>query len=97
MKPILTVLLALASAPTCAATVVPERFQGEWNIRLDHCCTALNDSAVKITRSRIKFYESSGDISQPVESTDPRRKDLAQSRVLNTRGGNAERPDLGFI
>lgn len=66
MKSIISILLVLASSHTNAATIVPDRFQGEWNIRLGHCGTALNDSAIKISRSRIKFHESSGDISAAV-------------------------------
>ncbi len=52
----------------CAATaaerqdVVPSPFQGEWNANLEHCGTDLNDSPLKLSVDRIRFYESGGPI-----------------------------------
>ena len=60
-------LLALMLAPistlaTDRQDTVPARFQGEWNVDLEHCGTGLNDSRLRINADRIRFYESGGPI-----------------------------------
>ena len=57
--------LVLASAPAAAAEsqkAVPTRFHGEWNADLEHCGTGLNDTRLRISADRIRFYESGGPV-----------------------------------
>ena len=57
--------LVLASVPAAAAELhkaVPARFLGEWNSEVEHCGTGLNDSRLRISTNRIRFYESGGPI-----------------------------------
>ena len=42
--------------------IIPTTFQGEWNRRLDHCGTGLNDSALRVEPRVMRFYESRGDV-----------------------------------
>ncbi len=59
----LALILALVAGGATAADLqrtVPPRFQGEWNSNLEHCGTGLNDSRLRISANRIRFYESGG-------------------------------------
>ena len=58
-------LLALVAGVASAAEkqqAVPTRFRGEWNSSLKQCGTDLNDSRLRISANRVRFYESSGPI-----------------------------------
>ena len=48
---------ALAPAPVAAAAI-PAAFLGEWNARLEHCGTSLNDSRLRVEPRQIWFFES---------------------------------------
>lgn len=41
---------------------IPARFQGEWNMRADHCGTSLNDSRLRISAREIRHFESRGKV-----------------------------------
>jgi len=59
----LPIMLLLAAGGAIAADLqrtVPPRFQGEWNSNLVDCGTGLNDSRLRISANRIRFYESGG-------------------------------------
>ena len=58
------VLVVIASSATAAeqSRAVPARFQGEWNANLEQCGTGLNDSRLRISADRIRFYESGGPV-----------------------------------
>ena len=61
----LVFLVLAVSAPALAAQstpTVPKRFQGEWNERVNDCGTGDNDSAMRLTATRLELYESSGPI-----------------------------------
>jgi hypothetical protein len=61
-----TALLIVAMAnPAIAAEVmdgVPAQFQGGWNSVPAHCGTSKNDSALRIEKDHIYFWESDGPI-----------------------------------
>ena len=58
---LLTVSLALGCAGAAEQQrTIPVRFQGEWNSNLKDCGTDLNDSRLRISYDRIRFYESGG-------------------------------------
>lgn len=60
---VLTLMLIAGSAMAAEQQrTVPARFQGEWNENLEHCGTGLNDSRLRISADRIRFYESGGPI-----------------------------------
>lgn len=58
-------LLALVAGVGTAAErqqAVPSRFLGEWNSNPKDCGTGLNDSRLRISKDRVRFYESGGPI-----------------------------------
>jgi len=62
----LVLLSLLLSAGSVSAAEqqreIPARFLGEWNANLKNCGTDLNDSRLRITADRIRFYESGGPV-----------------------------------
>jgi hypothetical protein len=65
MKVATGLFLFLTSTSVTAADVldgVPAQFSGEWNSVIAHCGTANNDSALRIERSHIYFWESDGPV-----------------------------------
>ncbi len=63
MRLVLLTLLAACSATAAdRQAAIPARFQGEWNTELEHCGTGLNDSRLRISANRIRFYESGGPV-----------------------------------
>ena len=57
--------LLLLPATVAAADLVPavpSQFIGEWNARLGDCGSGENDSALRIGKNRIEYYESDGPI-----------------------------------
>jgi|SRR5690606_35620965 len=63
------IFLALLPATVAAADVVPSvpsQFIGEWNARIADCGTGDNDSALRIRKSQIEYYESDGPIKAVV-------------------------------
>lgn len=60
---LLALMLASGSATSAEQQeAVPPRFQGEWNVNLEHCGSGLNDSRLRISSDRIRFYESGGPV-----------------------------------
>ena len=64
-------LAALALLPITVAAAdlvqaVPSQFIGEWNASVADCGTGLNDSALRISKKQIKYYESDGPIKAVV-------------------------------
>jgi len=57
-------LTALISVGAAAQTQqkIPREFQGEWNMRSADCGTALNDSVLKLSSTKVRYYEMSGPI-----------------------------------
>ncbi len=49
-----------------AVQTVPVQFRGEWNERPEHCGTALNETRLRITASKIAFYESDAQVRHVV-------------------------------
>lgn len=47
-------------APALAPPPVPQRFQGEWNAKLQDCGTAGNATRLRVAADSIRFHESSG-------------------------------------
>ena len=64
MRFVLAALLLLPASVAAAdlVPVVPSQFVGEWNVRLTDCGTGDNDSALRIRKSQIEYYESDGPI-----------------------------------
>ena len=62
IRSIALILALVAGGATAAESqrTVPPRFQGEWNSNLEDCGTDLNDSRLRISANRIRFYESGG-------------------------------------
>ena len=61
--------LALLPATVAAADLVPavpSQFVGEWNARVADCRTGENDSALRIKKNQIEYYESDGPIKAVV-------------------------------
>ena len=59
-------LVAVLGAGSVSAAeqqrTIPDRFVGEWNARLKHCGTDLDDSRLRITADGIRFHESGGPV-----------------------------------
>jgi hypothetical protein len=68
MRSLIAVLLLLPATVTAADVVpaVPDQFVGEWNARLADCGTGENDSALRIRKKQIEYYESDGPIKAVV-------------------------------
>lgn len=59
---LLTVMAVSSAAAAERQGTIPARFQGEWNIKLEHCGTDQNDSRLKISADRLQFHESGGSV-----------------------------------
>ena len=62
-----SVVLGLVLLPSSLSAAnqqktIPIRFQGEWNSNLQHCGTGLDDSRLRISADRVRFYESGGPV-----------------------------------
>lgn len=58
------VVAAPSDAPAAArADAIPPRFHGEWNRVLSDCGTGRNDSRLTLSADRVRFYESSGQVT----------------------------------
>lgn len=57
---------AAPPAPRDVQFTMPPGFQGEWNEKLEHCGTGLNDSRLRITATTVRFYESGGPVKAVV-------------------------------
>ena len=82
-------LLALLTAASTAAArppapAVPPEFRGEWNAAPDACGRGTNDSQLRISASRLQFYESGG----PVIAV--RRLDRRTVRLTGRMTGEGE-------
>ena len=53
--------LAATSASTSAVTI-PTRFHGEFNSAIIDCGTGLSDMRLRISATKIRFYESEGTV-----------------------------------
>ncbi|PKP98745.1 MAG: hypothetical protein CVT76_01750 [Alphaproteobacteria bacterium HGW-Alphaproteobacteria-15] len=53
-----------ATADADAPAQIPEPFRGEWNRVAADCGTARNDSRLRIEADRIRFHESSGQVTE---------------------------------
>ncbi len=85
MKLLLTLLLTIvASVNATAETLqkIPREFQGEWNMRLVDCGSALNDSLLELRSNKISYYESSG----PVRAIVKRGRELALLAEVSGEG-----------
>lgn len=98
-----TLALLLLSAPLCA-----QDFDGQYQI--DQCTPGPSDSQMSIRGDRIEFWESSCEMSNPVDLRDMGRATLYDLkctgegeewsyRVLLTQGGQADLVMLheGFV
>ena len=85
MVPSLLLFALIVGVATAAEPqrTVPARFQGEWNSNLEHCGTGLNDSRLRISADRIRFYESDGPIKAVVTQGE---FDLALTTELSGEG-----------
>jgi len=77
---LMTILSSGAAAQT--QTKVPREFQGEWNMKVADCGSALNDSVLKIRTGSLTYYESSG----PVRAVIRRGRQLALLAELTGEG-----------
>lgn len=83
---------AAAAAPKAAAAPppsdeVPDRFRGEWNMRLADCGTDMNDSRLVIGAREIRFYETSGPV---VRVARPAPGEVAVTVALSGEGEGPE-------
>jgi hypothetical protein len=63
MRLLLGVMLVLVAIPANARTVtIPPRFQGEFNAAPRFCGTGLSDMRLRISATKIRFYESEGTV-----------------------------------
>ena len=55
--------LGMVAAQASARTVsIPVRFQGEYDSALRYCGTGLSDMRLRISATKIRFYESEGTV-----------------------------------
>ena len=63
MRLLLGAALGLVAIPAAARTVtIPVRFQGEFNAAPRYCGTGLSDMRLRISATKIRFYESEGTV-----------------------------------
>ncbi len=60
--PLAFVLVAVSAMGAEQQRAIPDRFQGEWNAKLEHCGTSLNDSRLRISADHLQFHESGGPV-----------------------------------
>lgn len=60
----LSVIALLQVAPSQPLFEIPLEFRGEYNANLNDCGTGNNDSKLRISWDRLRFWESSGKLKE---------------------------------
>ena len=57
-------LMLMAAQPNPALFEIPRPFWGEYNEKIEDCGTGNNDSRLRISWDRIRFYETTGELQE---------------------------------